>query len=153
RLSLEAHTRVAVEESSDDAVIVNLSRGQVHCDVAPNRTRRFAVLARGVRVSVTGTRFSVRLDQGARVRVAVESGTVEVTAPGARTVRSLSAGERWSIDSAVTAGRGDAWHERGAAPEPSAREAEADPAPVEPSHDDGSPSPRKSSSAAPSAPV
>lgn len=102
RLSLEARTRVAVEESSDKAVVLRLSQGRVHCDVAPNRSRPFAVLTHGVRVLVTGTRFSVEVSDGGRVNVQVESGTVEVTPPGSREARQLSAGEAWSLDTEVT---------------------------------------------------
>jgi TolA-binding protein len=100
QLELSARTRVEVKESTATAIRVDLARGRVSCNVAPNRQRDFEVFARGVRVRVTGTRFDVEVsdDQG-RVRVRVERGTVEVTPPGsAAGLRVLSAGEEWSLD-------------------------------------------------------
>src|SRR5690606_1581119 len=69
-LQLSAHTRVQVEQSSAELVRVGLSKGHVDCEVAKDPQRDFVVVAHGVRVRVTGTRFSVQVTpDGQRVEV------------------------------------------------------------------------------------
>jgi TolA-binding protein len=96
RLELGANSRVEALERTPQAAEFRLARGHVDCDVTPNPGRRFAVLAGGVEILVTGTRFSVDFDPlRATTEVAVSHGTVEVRdASGA--VRLLRANERWS---------------------------------------------------------
>jgi transmembrane sensor len=100
RLELEARTRVEVVESAADNLSMRLRHGRVECDLVPKPGRRFTLLASSVEVRVTGTRFSVELSpNGERVEVAVERGSVEVTAPlAAEPKRRLAAGERWAIE-------------------------------------------------------
>ncbi len=98
KLELEAHTRVLVEESSERAVVIALGRGSIDCKVVPNRSRNFEVRASGVRVRVTGTRFSVEVTDDARVTIRVESGSVEVTPADGRQIKHLTAGESLSLD-------------------------------------------------------
>jgi transmembrane sensor len=99
-LKLSANTRVKVEESSERTVRVGLSKGRVECEVAKNPQRDFVVLAHGVRVRVTGTRFSVQVAPNSeRVEVVVHAGSVEVLPPGDEgRVHRLGPGERWSYD-------------------------------------------------------
>lgn len=100
RLELGARSRVEMVETTATAVSVRLNHGRVECDLRPRPGRRFAVLAAGVEVRVTGTRFSVELSPDKRrVDVAVSRGSVEVTWPhGLDQTRKLTAGEHLSID-------------------------------------------------------
>jgi transmembrane sensor len=100
RLELGARSRVEMVESSASALSVRLNHGRVECDLKPRPGRRFAVLAAGVEVRVTGTRFSVELLPDQRqVTIAVTRGSVEVDWPhGSEQSRRLTAGERLSID-------------------------------------------------------
>jgi TolA-binding protein len=98
RLELAARSRVEMVETTATAVSVRLNHGRVECDLKPRQGRRFAVLAAGVEVRVTGTRFSVELSPDKRrVDVAVTRGSVEVS-HGLEQGRRLTAGERLSID-------------------------------------------------------
>ncbi|HEY3496391.1 MAG TPA: FecR domain-containing protein [Polyangiaceae bacterium] len=123
RLELGARSRVEMVETSATAVSVRLNHGRVECDLKPRKGRRFAVLAAGVEVRVTGTRFSVELSPDKRrVEVAVSRGSVEVTSPhGLDQTRKLTAGERLSIDLAAKT----AVQAPSAAPEPPAASASA----------------------------
>lgn len=98
RLQLAAYTRVEVSRRTPQATELRLTQGRVECDVVPDKQRRFSVLANGVEVRVTGTRFSVELiPADDRVSVEVQRGSVEVRPPhGAGLPRRLVAGERWS---------------------------------------------------------
>lgn len=100
RLELSAHTRLELSESAPQSVRLELQKGGVHCEVAPNAKRRFSVVAAGVEVRVTGTRFSVSVAPSSdRVDVQVTKGSVEVTVLGeAKPARRLLAGERWSVE-------------------------------------------------------
>jgi transmembrane sensor len=100
RLELGARSRVEMVETSSSAVSVRLNHGRVECDLKPRPGRRFAVLAAGVEVRVTGTRFDVELSPDKRrVDVSVSRGSVEVHWPhGVEQTRKLTAGERLSID-------------------------------------------------------
>lgn len=147
RIELAANTRVSVLEGQGTIVEVQLERGRVDCDLIPKPDRRFAVLARGVEVRVTGTKFSVQLQGDSRVDVAVERGSVEVTRPARRkthartgddsrgrteqpesveapTTRTLAAGESWSVQLQNV----------------DASQAES---PVEPTIEDATPTPKK----------
>jgi TolA-binding protein len=134
RLELGARSRVEMVETSATAVSVRLNHGRVECDLKPRRGRRFAVLAAGVEVRVTGTRFTVELSPDKRrVDVSVSRGSVEVSSPrGLDQTRKLTAGERLSID----LGSQQQAEAASAAPElaqaaPSAVEPEVAPAPAE----------------------
>jgi transmembrane sensor len=98
RLELSAHTRVKVTENRPSHVALDLQHGRVDCDITPRKDRHFAVVAAGVEVRVTGTRFSVELTAQRRVEVEVQRGSVEVTWRGASVPKRLAAGERWSVD-------------------------------------------------------
>lgn len=81
--TLTADAHVKVEEQTTDRVTLVQSVGEVRYEVKPNPARRFAVRAGDVTVRVTGTAFTVKLEQKT-VRVKVERGSVEVD-DGART--------------------------------------------------------------------
>jgi hypothetical protein len=100
RLEFASRTRVEVIESAEEHLSMRLRHGRVDCDLVPKPGRRFMLVAAGVEVRVTGTRFSVELTpNGDRVEVAVTRGSVEVTAPLAEEPkRRLATGERWSIE-------------------------------------------------------
>lgn len=72
-----------------------LLRGEAHFRIAPDRGRPFVIAAGPVTVTVIGTAFDVTLDAQS-VRVAVASGTVEVSA--GETLERLTAGERVVVD-------------------------------------------------------
>jgi transmembrane sensor len=97
-VALAAHTLVKVTENRPSNVALALEHGRVDCDITPRPGRQFAVLAGGVEVRVTGTRFSVELAAERRVEVEVTHGSVEVSVRGAAAPKRLAAGERWSID-------------------------------------------------------
>ena len=98
RIDLERRSRLEVVEKSARSIQFRVRAGHARFDVAPDRNRRFSVLAENVAVHVVGTRFAVALepapDGGRRVSVAVEKGIVEVHAEQG-TVR-LRAGQTWS---------------------------------------------------------
>jgi TolA-binding protein len=98
RLEVAAHTRVKVTENRPSNVALDLQHGRVDCDITPRKDRHFAVMAAGVEVRVTGTRFSVELATPRRVEVEVQRGSVEVAWRGASAPKRLAAGERWSVD-------------------------------------------------------
>lgn len=98
RLEVAAHTHVKVTENQPSSVALDLKRGRVDCDITPRKDRNFAVVAAGVEVRVTGTRFSVELTTQRRVEVEVQRGSVEVAWRGASAPKKLAAGERWSVD-------------------------------------------------------
>jgi transmembrane sensor len=98
RLEIAAHTHVKMTENRPSAVALALSRGRVDLDITPRPDRKFSVVAAGVEVRVTGTRFSVELSSQRRVEVEVTRGSVEVSWRGAAVPKRLAAGERWSVD-------------------------------------------------------
>jgi tetratricopeptide (TPR) repeat protein len=98
RLEVAAHTHVKMTENRPSTVALALSRGRVDLDISPRPGRKFSVVAAGVEVRVTGTRFSVELSSERRVEVEVTRGSVEVLGRGATAPKRLAAGERWSVD-------------------------------------------------------
>lgn len=99
RLTLSAHSRIALRDTESEDVMLSLEEGTVRCDVSKDQRRLFSVVAGGVTVRVVGTKFSVErvlLDESENVRVDVGEGMVEVTGPDGVGKR-LSAGESWSI--------------------------------------------------------
>jgi transmembrane sensor len=98
QVELAAHTRVKVTENRPSNVALGLEHGRVDCDITPRPGRQFAVVAAGVEVRVTGTRFSVELATPRRVEVEVTRGSVEVSWRGAAAPKRLAAGERWSVE-------------------------------------------------------
>jgi len=101
RLRLDTATRVHVSLSRRRRE-VRLSEGQAVFEVQGDSARPFEVLAGDTRVSVLGTRFSVRHTAGSPVRVAVEEGKVRVCAlAGARSAVLLTAG--WQVAGGIVA--------------------------------------------------
>jgi hypothetical protein len=102
RLVLSTGTRARVLAMRSDEVRVRLERGQVDCEVAPDRGRRFIIEAGGFEVVVTGTRFTVVAEAGAGsasdVAVSVERGSVQVWEASQRLLASLGAGQRWASE-------------------------------------------------------
>lgn len=79
---------------------LRLLRGSARFQARHDPARRFSVTAADVEVLVTGTVFSVALEEGKRARVSVEQGEVEVRPAGqARLLASLRAGESWPPES------------------------------------------------------
>ncbi|HTV21225.1 MAG TPA: FecR domain-containing protein [Polyangiaceae bacterium] len=99
-LSDGARARVLVMRA--DEVRVRLERGQVECDVAPRRERRFVVEAGTFEVVVTGTQFTVSAAgdgaQPSSVAVSVQRGSVEVREAPDRLLAALGVGQRWASD-------------------------------------------------------
>lgn len=94
---------------------VRITEGQVMFSVAPDQARPFHVLAGPARVTVVGTRFSVRYRHtGAEagvVNVAVEAGRVRVAGlaatndEGTRAAAELTAGQGVAVSSSGVVGR------------------------------------------------
>ncbi|WP_027351609.1 FecR family protein [Halotalea alkalilenta] len=78
---------------------VRLLAGEAFFEVAPDPERPFIVEAQGLKATVVGTSFDVRLSPQA-LSLAVKSGTVRVDLPPSADApeRSMHAGERVSID-------------------------------------------------------
>ena len=94
RLRLDTATRVDVSLSRLRRE-VRLTEGQAVFEVQGDSARAFDVLAGDTRVTVLGTRFSVRHTAGSPVRVAVEEGSVRVAAlENAQSAVLLSAGRQ-----------------------------------------------------------
>jgi TolA-binding protein len=101
RLMLSTGTRARVLSMRPDEVRVRLERGQVDCEVAPDRARRFVVEADEFEVVVTGTRFTVNSAgeaDASSVAVSVEHGSVQVWEPPHRLLAALGAGQRWASE-------------------------------------------------------
>ncbi|AIL63484.1 anti-FecI sigma factor FecR [Pseudomonas alkylphenolica] len=81
QLELNGRTQLKVDFSAGQRRI-ELSAGEAMFSVAHDTTRPFVVSTANGTVTVTGTRFDVRLDP-ARTRVAVEQGSVRVQGSGA----------------------------------------------------------------------
>lgn len=108
RVELAAESAVRVGGDQTSAVSLQLSRGQLTCDVVHREGRRFAVVAGDVEVRVVGTKFSVKTSSGPspRVEVAVVRGVVEIESrrrPGI--VARVAAGQSWiqELEGAVKA--------------------------------------------------
>ncbi|MEE1869897.1 FecR family protein [Pseudomonas auratipiscis] len=95
RLELNSRTRLTVDFSSGQRRI-ELTAGEVMFSVAHDTSRPFVVSTFNGTVTVTGTRFDVRLDP-TRTRVAVEQGSVKVQGSGSNQTL-LSAGLGSQID-------------------------------------------------------
>jgi len=80
-LTLDALSRVEVDYTAERR-LVRLLDGAAFFKVQRDESRPFIVEARGVQVSVLGTRFGVEIDAGQGVLVQVESGRVRVDAGG-----------------------------------------------------------------------
>ena len=84
---------------------VTLARGAAFFDVARDPGRPFTVQARGVRVTVLGTRFGVEVAAGAdgreRVTVQVESGRVRVEPGAGGQACELGAGQGLQVEGAT----------------------------------------------------
>jgi transmembrane sensor len=76
RLELNTNTRLTAN-ISDDVRNVTLEKGEVYFDIAHDETRPFVIDAGGSRITVLGTKFTVRRD-GADVEVIVEEGKVRI---------------------------------------------------------------------------
>ena len=82
KLELNTDTRL-IAELRDDARVVILERGEAYFDIARDETRPFVVEAGGKRVTVLGTKFTVRRD-GVDIEVVVAEGKVQIDQPRAR---------------------------------------------------------------------
>ncbi|ULQ48075.1 FecR domain-containing protein [Flagellatimonas centrodinii] len=78
RLELNTDTQLRAEVD-DQKRVVWLQKGEAFFDIAHDESRPFTVFAGDRRITVLGTRFSVRQD-GRRVEVMVEEGRVKVEA-------------------------------------------------------------------------
>lgn len=101
-LMLSTGARARVLAMGADEVRVRLEGGQVECEVAHDRGRRFVIEAGEFEVVVTGTRFTVNLQSeaahGSSVAVSVERGSVQIWEAPERLLASLSAGQRWASE-------------------------------------------------------
>ncbi len=77
RITLNTNSR-AVVSFTERQRIVELERGEMHIDVAHDRTRPLSVVAGGRIVQAVGTAFSVKIDGSRRVEVLVADGRVRV---------------------------------------------------------------------------
>lgn len=77
RITLNTNSR-AVVSFTERQRIVKLERGEMHIDVAHDRTRPLSVVAGGRIVQAVGTAFSVKIDGSRRVEVLVADGRVRV---------------------------------------------------------------------------
>lgn len=85
KLELGVRTRLGVAFYRDRREVV-LQAGEAYFSVARDASHPFRVQAGGASVLVTGTRFAVRfVDQAALV--ALDEGSIEFSAPGAKTAR------------------------------------------------------------------
>jgi ferric-dicitrate binding protein FerR (iron transport regulator) len=114
-LSLAARSEVIVSGSDRTGWLIRLERGEVDCHVAPRGGRPdFVVQAADTRVSVVGTRFSVRR-RGDAVSVRVREGQVRVLSGSLESM--LGPGEEWPPPSA----RAESTHDRRARSTPVSR--------------------------------
>ncbi|HET7538556.1 MAG TPA: FecR domain-containing protein [Polyangiaceae bacterium] len=102
-LKLRAQSEVQVHSSQSSSIALQLTRGELWCDVTHRDERKFKVVAGDVEVRVVGTQFSVKTLAGAspRVEVSVTRGVVEVSSarrPGV--VARVGAGQSWIQDAA-----------------------------------------------------
>jgi FecR-like protein/tetratricopeptide repeat protein len=102
RLRLARDSRLELHDNVRDRVALRLEKGRVECDVAPRPERKFSVTAAGFDVVAHGTRFSVDVGDGrGALSVTVEEGKVVVQhVASGRERAQLSAGQRWSAESA-----------------------------------------------------
>lgn len=97
KVTLGARSALKLEFKGDERRVA-LAQGEAFFDVAHDAARPFVVIAGDTRITVTGTRFNVKLS-GGKVRVAVLEGSVrvaggsETSAPPAGEIR-LAGGEQ-----------------------------------------------------------
>lgn len=103
-VTLDAGSAISAKLSADRRT-VTLLRGQAYLQVTPDSARPFSVDAEGVRATVVGTEFDMRI-RPAEIDVAVESGIVQVASSGMTTTR-LGAGERVAVDRGTGSARQD----------------------------------------------
>ena len=102
RAVLAPKSKLTLMTVRPDIVRVALEEGGVDLDVVHAEGKEFVVVARGYEIRVLGTRFRVRLLEGAgaaRLEVAVARGRVRVThagKPDDADLRVLGAGETWT---------------------------------------------------------
>jgi len=96
-LQLQPGSDVSLLRQRTGEVRLRVVRGGARFEVRHNPARRFQVTAAGIDVVVTGTAFSVELEEGLGTpRVSVERGEVEVHPQGeTRLLAHLRAGEAW----------------------------------------------------------
>lgn len=85
RLELNTRTRVRAEVDAEQRVVW-LDRGEAYFEIRHDPTRPFVVYAGDRRITVLGTRFAVRRDDG-HLEVAVVEGRVQVDETGASNSR------------------------------------------------------------------
>lgn len=103
RVSLDAASAIAVIYKANQRTVTLLS-GQAFFEVVPSRERPFVVSASDVKVTVTGTSFSVGTFSTG-IAVEVETGTVNVIREG-KLLADLAVGQRVRIAPNGTATRG-----------------------------------------------
>jgi len=120
-ITIGPSSRLLVRETSATETRVELVAGRADFDVKHDPARAFVVVAKGVTVVDTGTRFHVEYTSPTEVRVSVSEGSVRVErAQGAPS--SLIAGESWTsgpapVETAADAGEtAEVPHDAGAAP-------------------------------------
>lgn len=114
---LTATTRLEVRTATEERVEIVLEGGAAF-SVVPNPARPFLVRVGQVSVRVLGTQFVVE-EQGARVRVTVQEGSVQVAWPGSAAVLETGASGLYPPEKAATTASA-AVAAVAAAPEPSA---------------------------------
>lgn len=111
-LTLDALSRMELDFTAERR-LARLLEGAAFFAVQHDVQRPFVVQARGVQVTVLGTRFGVEIDGGDGVQVQVESGRVQVEALGQRHV--LTAGQGLHVGrhevSLTQQGHAAAWRE------------------------------------------
>ncbi|HVU03585.1 MAG TPA: FecR domain-containing protein [Polyangiaceae bacterium] len=111
RIELEPSSRILVREGNVHAVHLDMPKGGARFQVTHVSGRAFDVTARGVRVRVVGTKFTVRTEDvagGARVTVAVDEGVVEVEPTAGGDVTRVRAGETFSMVTSAKVTKRDA---------------------------------------------
>ncbi len=115
-VTVAASSAVTVSFTDGDRHI-SLENGEVFLAVAKDKQRPFVVTAGAHSVTVTGTRFNLDYDAArGKLEVAVEEGSVNVSATNSGNVERLRAGDIISMDTsgdvtrgAVTAAQASAW--------------------------------------------
>lgn len=114
-LTLKPRSSMVVVSWADDAMILEVTRGSLECDVArASAEELFEVRSGQTQIRVLGTRFTVVAEPGGVTRVEVAHGIVEVTDPTG--VARLAAGQSERFSGAPPADTEAPQYEAPAAP-------------------------------------